>query len=297
MLIFHFINILILHKQMTKKIKLFKDFTYYSLIKDAIYHAPCKMATSNDIFNYFANKYPTLFLSSNSQTWKGNIRQVLSKNPEFVKLRKLNNSKQHFWTHKPLEVLQQEEMMLLSCLDTQRNIEQPLAEDELNDIYLRINNVLNKSIIDNRMKHNSMTFQNYNGSIFQSNNQCLNNYKKHKETMDKIETFIDKMELEAKKENISEMLMKQIKERRLSREYNKILEAGLEKQALEEKEEIVELVKENSNNIIKKIEPIPSYNIQNNINSEIEISNETDNKNKIVENHWDFNEEKLYKRF
>jgi len=101
---------------MTKKIKLFKDFTYYSLIKEALYHSPCLMATSNDIFNYFVFRFPDLFKPSNAMTWKGNIRQVLSKNPEFVKLRKMNNSKQHFWTHKPLEIILEEESRLSACL-------------------------------------------------------------------------------------------------------------------------------------------------------------------------------------
>lgn len=101
---------------MTKKIKLLKEFTYYSLIKEAIYATPSMLVTSNDIFKYFVSKYPDLFRLSNSMTWKGNVRQVLSRNPEFIKVRKKNYSNLHFWTHKPIEVLIEEEKRLADCL-------------------------------------------------------------------------------------------------------------------------------------------------------------------------------------
>lgn len=277
---------------MSKKIKLFKDFTYYSLIKDAIYHAPCRMATSNDVFNYFVSKYPNLFLPSNSMTWKGNIRQTLSKNPEFVKLRKLNNSKQHFWTHKPLEEIQKEESKLLSCLDMQRNTESVIGEEELNDIYLGINNILNKSIIDNRMKYNSMTFQSYNGSLFNTSKMSMDEYNKHKEAMEKIEDFIEKMESEAKKENIPEALINQIKERRLAKEYNRMINAECEKLVHND------LNDEKENHLAKnKIEPIPSFGLKierNFSNSDSQTNRE--GKNDEL-NYWDFQEENIYKRF
>lgn len=97
---------------MTKKIKVLKDFTYYSLIKEAIYSTENMQATSSEIFTYFVIKYPDLFRPSNAMTWKGNIRQVLSKNPEFVKLKKHGNNKEHYWTHRPAEEILERENRL-----------------------------------------------------------------------------------------------------------------------------------------------------------------------------------------
>lgn len=94
---------------MTKTIKVLKDFTYYSLIKEAIYSTENMQATSSEIFTYFILKYPDLFIQANSMTWKGNIRQVLSKNPEFVKLKKHGNTKEHYWTHRPVEEIEEKE--------------------------------------------------------------------------------------------------------------------------------------------------------------------------------------------
>lgn len=98
---------------MTKKIKVLKDFTYYSLIKEAIYSTRSMQATASEIFDYFILRYPTLFMASNSMTWKGNIRQSLSKNPEFIKMHKNGSTKEHFWSHRPMEVLKEEERKAL----------------------------------------------------------------------------------------------------------------------------------------------------------------------------------------
>lgn len=88
---------------MTKKIRILKDTTYYSLIKEAIYSTGDRMATSSDIFSYLSIRHPLLFTSLNSKTWKGNIRHVLSKNPEFTKIKKKGNEKEHYWIHVPQE--------------------------------------------------------------------------------------------------------------------------------------------------------------------------------------------------
>lgn len=88
---------------MTKKIRVCKNFTYYSIIKEAILAQKGQKATSTQIFNYITNKHPHLFKQSNSMTWKGNIRQLLSKNPEFVKLQKDEISKLHYWRFVPIE--------------------------------------------------------------------------------------------------------------------------------------------------------------------------------------------------
>lgn len=93
---------------MTKTIKVLKDFTYYALIKEAIYSTKDMQATASEIFDYFVLRFPELFTPLNSMTWKGNIRQVLSKNPEFIKRSKSGNSKQHYWSHRPIEVLMAE---------------------------------------------------------------------------------------------------------------------------------------------------------------------------------------------
>ncbi|ELA41121.1 uncharacterized protein VICG_01820 [Vittaforma corneae ATCC 50505] len=92
---------------MTKKIRILKDTTYYSLIKEAIYSTGDRMATSSNIFSYLSTRHPLLFTSLNSKTWKGNIRHVLSKNPEFVKIKKKGNEKEHYWTHAPPEGIEE----------------------------------------------------------------------------------------------------------------------------------------------------------------------------------------------
>lgn len=98
---------------MTKKLRVLKDFTYSSIIKEAILASKDQKATSSQIFVYIVNKHPTMFKESNSMTWKGNIRQLLSKNPEFVKLRKDPKTKLHFWKYVPMEVIEEKENELL----------------------------------------------------------------------------------------------------------------------------------------------------------------------------------------
>ncbi|KAF7678006.1 Forkhead transcription factor HCM1 [Astathelohania contejeani] len=94
---------------MTKKIRVIKDFTYSSIIKEAISSSESGKATSAEIFTYITNKHPNLFKQSNSMTWKGNIRQLLSKSPEFVKLKKDQSSKLHYWKYIPYEDLFEQE--------------------------------------------------------------------------------------------------------------------------------------------------------------------------------------------
>lgn len=96
--------------------KVIKEFTYYALIKEAIYNSLSKQATTSEIFAYVRAKHPTIFKNSNSMTWMGNIRQLLSKHPEFQKLEKKNGSKLHYWIHKPIEVIEEEENRLNKCL-------------------------------------------------------------------------------------------------------------------------------------------------------------------------------------
>lgn len=101
---------------MAKSTKVHKNFTYYAIIKEAIESYPHCQATSAEIFSYVMVKHPTLFRMSNSMTWKGNIRQLLSKHPEFVKLRKDGESKLHLWTHRTMADIEAEESRLQSCL-------------------------------------------------------------------------------------------------------------------------------------------------------------------------------------
>jgi hypothetical protein len=89
--------------------RLNKDFTYLSIIREAILLSPQGRATSSQIFNYVAQKHPAIFRESNSITWKGNIRQLLSKSPEFVKLQRDPGSRLHFWTYIPKETLHEHE--------------------------------------------------------------------------------------------------------------------------------------------------------------------------------------------
>lgn len=275
---------------MTKKIKLLKDFTYYSLIKDAIYNAPCNMATSNDIFNYFVLKYPNLFKESNSMTWKGNIRQVLSKHPEFIKLRKFNNSKQHFWTHKCVEELENEEKLMGSCLKTQ----------ELNSEYFRNTNktlnsengeFIDKAIIDNRIKHMKMSLK--TKQIYSPNDMdIIERYEKEKNDIAKIEKFITKMEELAKEENISVDLLEMIRERRNSR-------------ALKNAED-----KENQSNRVtydpksesihgpeETVSEIKESNIFGNLFSDKQKKSARSKKpREHGRTYWDFNDESIYKK-
>lgn len=88
---------------MVKKIKILKDLTYFSLIKEAIFSTPNLEATVKDIYGYFTMKYPSVFRESNSFTWKSGIRQVLSRYPELIKTRKVKGMREYLWTYKPLE--------------------------------------------------------------------------------------------------------------------------------------------------------------------------------------------------
>jgi len=89
---------------MTKKIKILKDFTYFALVKEALFNTPGLKATARDIFGYVVGKYPTVFRNLNSTTWKAGIRQILSKHPEFVKTRN-TEGKGHKWSYVPSEEL------------------------------------------------------------------------------------------------------------------------------------------------------------------------------------------------
>lgn len=110
---------------MSRKLKVCKDFTYYSIIKEAIRSYPLERATSQQIFNYVTAKHPDLFKNSNSMTWKGNIRQLLSKCPEFIKMRKDQDSKLHFWSFKPIDQIRKEENELNTCLTNPFKINYP----------------------------------------------------------------------------------------------------------------------------------------------------------------------------
>lgn len=128
-----------------KNIKILKPFTYFDLIREAISAFPNteadnesnntnvnKMdtnennntnannntneniveysATCADIFSYVSLKYPIYFKISNSMTWKGNIRQLLSKNPQFIR----RNKK---WSYITQEKLTYQEKELKDCLE------------------------------------------------------------------------------------------------------------------------------------------------------------------------------------
>ncbi|TBU06196.1 hypothetical protein CWI38_2622p0010 [Hamiltosporidium tvaerminnensis] len=87
---------------MVKKIRVHKTFTYNHIIKEAIQSMTDNKATSGQIFDYVSEKHPDLFNNENSTTWKGNIRQLLSKSTEFVKLKKDQHTKLHYWTYIPI---------------------------------------------------------------------------------------------------------------------------------------------------------------------------------------------------
>jgi len=101
---------------MAKHIRVPKDFTYFAIVKEAIKESPFGKVTSNDIFNYVSNKHPNLFKPSNSNTWKGNIRQLLSKRPEFIKIPQKGGGKLNWWIYKSIEDVRKEEDELRSCL-------------------------------------------------------------------------------------------------------------------------------------------------------------------------------------
>lgn len=82
---------------MVRKNVIDKNFTYFSIIKEAIVAQVDEKATSAQIFEYMMNKHPECFTQLNSVTWKNNVRQLLSKCPEFVKTKKERMSKLHYW--------------------------------------------------------------------------------------------------------------------------------------------------------------------------------------------------------
>ncbi|KAI4293005.1 hypothetical protein PAPHI01_2279 [Pancytospora philotis] len=86
-----------------------KPFSYYDLIRMAIRTFPGEKATCSMIFQYMAGSFPKIFKYSNSNTWKNNIRQTLSKNPEFVKYRNELRGVQHYWTYVSPELIEAEE--------------------------------------------------------------------------------------------------------------------------------------------------------------------------------------------
>lgn len=82
---------------MTRRNTIDKNFTYFMVIKNAIVSYSEGRATSAQIFHFMENTYPETFTKDNANTWKNNVRQLLSKCPEFIKTKKENESKLHFW--------------------------------------------------------------------------------------------------------------------------------------------------------------------------------------------------------
>lgn len=91
--------------------KIRKSMTYSSLIIDAIRSSPEGRCTSTDMFCYLAGKYPKELTEDMSSVWKNNIRQVLSKDPRFIKLGKRRGEKLHEWVYFPL---------FAGCLENER---------------------------------------------------------------------------------------------------------------------------------------------------------------------------------
>ncbi len=101
----------------SKRVKVKKDFTYSSIIKEALFSYPNNMATTSQIFSYMIAKHYSIFKESNSMTWKSNVRQLLSKNPEFHKIKRSpKQSGPNYWTYKSLEEIKEEEKKLWECL-------------------------------------------------------------------------------------------------------------------------------------------------------------------------------------
>lgn len=82
---------------MARKNVIDKNFTYFSIIREAIMGSAEGRATSAQIFEYMMRKHPECFTPLNAVTWKNNVRQLLSKCPEFVKTKKEKTSKLHYW--------------------------------------------------------------------------------------------------------------------------------------------------------------------------------------------------------
>lgn len=83
--------------KMARKNVIDKNFTYFSIIREAILGSAEGRATSAQIFEYMMRKHPECFTPLNAVTWKNNVRQLLSKCPEFVKTKKEKASKLHYW--------------------------------------------------------------------------------------------------------------------------------------------------------------------------------------------------------
>ncbi|KAL0265955.1 UNVERIFIED_CONTAM: hypothetical protein PYX00_011672 [Menopon gallinae] len=83
--------------KMARKNVIDKNFTYFSIIREAITGSAEGRATSAQIFDYMMRKHPECFTPLNAVTWKNNVRQLLSKCPEFVKTKKEKTSKLHYW--------------------------------------------------------------------------------------------------------------------------------------------------------------------------------------------------------
>lgn len=82
---------------MGRRYKVVKPFAYYDLIAEAIRASPSELATVGMIFSYATRRYPSIFTESNSHVWKSNIRQLLSRHPEFSKHGEMRTGRQHFW--------------------------------------------------------------------------------------------------------------------------------------------------------------------------------------------------------
>lgn len=115
------------------KVKIKKNFTYKQLIIDAINSFPNKKATSNDIFTYAISNYPDLFTNINAMTWKNNIRQLLSKCCEFVRVKEnacickkcnlcLTNYQKYAWMYISKETLLKHTKALKRCLNFNSSI-------------------------------------------------------------------------------------------------------------------------------------------------------------------------------
>lgn len=156
---------------MGRKIRVCKDFTYSSIIKEAILATRDKKATSSQIFTYITNKHPSLFKQSNSMTWKGNIRQLLSKNPEFVKLKKDEKSKLHYWKYVPLEeIIESEKDIMYRYTDNTHEPAPYTNQKQYNSEYNNYPNYYDQSTF----RYNPPSF-NYNPTYY-SKFQQSNDY-------------------------------------------------------------------------------------------------------------------------
>ncbi|KAI5170042.1 hypothetical protein PAEPH01_1200 [Pancytospora epiphaga] len=131
---------------MTRKIKIKKPFSYYNLIKEALTSFPDAKATCSMIFIYITTKHPNIFKYSNSNTWKNNIRQLLSKHTEFVRYEGDRIGRLHYWTYRPLKEIETEENLLSRNCNSTDYDKIAIRESEL---------LYNRDIIDKYMAENS----------------------------------------------------------------------------------------------------------------------------------------------